>query len=139
MMLKKTYIYVIALVLGALLAMLGFLLTDIAAKALCGVLIGVGAGLFGMSAANLVMKRYEKKNPSVTRQSQIEMNDERNVMIRAKARAASANIIQWFIIGLAYVMILIDAPLWVTLCVVGVYMLYHILSFVFISRYQKQM
>lgn len=138
-MLKKTYIYVITLVLGAVLAALGFLLTDIAAKALCGVLIGVGAGLFGMSVANLIMKRYEKKNPSVARQSQIEMSDERSVMIRVKARAASANIVQWFIIGLAYVMILIDAPLWGTLCAVGVYMLYHILSFVFMNRYQKQM
>jgi len=138
-MLKKTYPYVIALVLGLIMVALSFLFFNEEQKVLSGILVGVGAGLFGMGTANLIMKRYEKKNPSVARQSQIELSDERNVMIRAKARAASANIVQWFIIALAYVMIIIDAPLWATLCAVGVYMLYHILSFVYMSRYQKQM
>ncbi len=136
---KKTRVYVVTLCAGILMVALSFLLQAQEQKAFAGVLIGVGAGLAGMSISNLFMKRYEKKNPDIARMTQIAYNDERNTMIRNKARAAAANITQWLIVALAYLMILIDAPLWAVFCAVGVFSAYHVLSLIFMGKYQKQM
>ena len=139
-MLKKTWVYAALLTAGAVLIGLSFLFfTAEEEKTLGGVMIGIGAGLLGMSGANLITKRYEKRHPEVVRQSKIEEKDERNVMIRAKARAAAGAAAQWLIIALAFVMILTDAPLGYTLAAIGVYLAYHVLSVIFVSRYQKQM
>lgn len=136
---KKSWVYVTLLILGVALIGLSFLFSTEAQKAVQGVMLGIGAGLMGMSLSNLGMIRHMEKNPHLAKEAEIESKDERNVMIRAKAKAASADITRWFIIALAFVMILIDAPLWVTLCVVAVYVLYHVLSLVFMGRYQKEM
>ncbi len=138
-MLKKTWVYFVLLIFGAALIGLGFLFFVEAQKAVQGVMLGIGAGLMGMSISNLGMIRHMKKHPQLAKEAEIESKDERNVIIRAKAKAASADVTKWFIMALAYVMILIDAPLWVTLCVVAVFALYHVLLLVFMGRYQKEM
>ncbi len=138
-MLKKSYVYVIALVLGLVLIALSFLFTADAQKPLSGVLIGIGGGLAGMSLSGLFMKRWEKKNPAAAEQSVIEQNDERSVMIRSRARAAAGMVTQFLVIAFAFVLILADAPLWQTLLVVGVYATYHVLYMLLTVRYQKQM
>ena len=138
-MLKKTSFNIAALVLGAALIALSLLFTADAQKALSGVLIGVGAGLAGMSAASLAMKRWEKKNPDAARQNEIDQSDERSVMIRHRARATAGMVTQWLVIAFAFVLILADAPLWQTLTVVCVYAAYHVLCLALTARYQKQM
>lgn len=138
-MLKKTSFYIATLIIGIVLAAVSFLFTEEAVKAVGGVLLGVGAGLTGMSIANLLMKRYEKKHPDIARQNEIEQGDERSVMIRTRARATAGTALQWLVIALAFVLILADAPLWQTLTVVGVYVVYHVLTLVLTARYQKQM
>lgn len=42
-------------------------------------------------------------------------------------------------LGIAYLLILIDAPLWVTLAVVMVFLLYHVLGIYLMGKYQKEM
>lgn len=138
-MTRKSYPYLITLVIGAAMIGLSFLISDEALKALSGVLIGVGAGLIGMSLSQLTTSRYLKKYPAAAKQAEIETNDERNILIRARAKAAAGDITRWFTIALAFIMIQIDAPLWVTLCVISVYMLYHVLALVFMARFQKEM
>lgn len=138
-MLKKTWVYAALLALGVALIALSFLFSAESTKAIQGVMLGIGTGLMGMSLSNIGMIRHMKKNPHLAKEAEIESKDERNVMIRAKAKAASADVTRWFIIALAFVLILIDAPLWTTLCVVSVYLLYHVLALVFMGRYQKEM
>jgi len=138
-MFKKTYPYVIALVLGLVMVALSFMFNGEEQKVISGILIGIGAGLFGMGTANLIMKRYEKRNPSVVRQSEIEYKDERNTIIRNKARAMAGNIIHWLFVAIAFVAIIIGAPLWLTLGAYGLFLLYDVLTFIFMHRYQKQM
>jgi Flp pilus assembly protein TadB len=138
-MLKKASFYFAALIAGVALVALSFLFTDDSIKAVGGVMIGVGAGLTGMSLASLLMKRYEKKHPDIARQNQIEQGDERNKMIHTRARATAGTVIQWLVIILAFVLILADAPLWQTLTVVGVFVAYHVLFLVLTVRYQKLM
>ncbi|HBB27905.1 MAG TPA: hypothetical protein DC000_01395, partial [Clostridiales bacterium] len=108
-MLKKTSYYVICLIIGLCLFAISFILKDFDFSKIAGIFIGVGAGLIGMSIANLYMKRIEKKDPISTKQNEIDYRDERNTMIRDKAKAKAGDIIQWFIIGIAYILIIIDA------------------------------
>jgi len=138
-MTKKKWLYAVLLIVGVALIGLSFLFNTEAAKAVQGVMLGIGTGLLGMSLSSLGMIRQMEKNPHLAKQADIESKDERNVMIRTKSKAASADITRWFIIALAFVMILIDAPLWAILCTIGVYLLYHVLALVFMVRYQKEM
>ncbi|MCL6459927.1 MAG: hypothetical protein K6T85_18180 [Gorillibacterium sp.] len=138
-MLKKKWVYVSTLILGIILIGVSFLLDGEALKPLAGVCIGVGAGLIGMSFSNLIMKHLEQKRPQIARQNEIEFKDERNTLIRYRAKAKAADIVQWFIMGIAYLLILINAPLWLTLATVLVFALYHFIGFYFIGKYQKEM
>jgi hypothetical protein len=51
----------------------------------------------------------------------------------------AGDIIQWFIIGIAYATILTGTSLWVTLTVVGVFLLKYLLELYFTGKYQKTM
>lgn len=136
---KKTSFYIALLVMGIALNIAGFLIQAEELKAVSGIMIGVGAGLAGMSISNLIIKRYQRKHPEMEKQARIEMQDERNQQIRWRSKARSADIGQWFVIGLAYVMILLDLPLWLTGLTIGVFVLRYILEIIYISRYQKEM
>lgn len=108
-------------------------------KTIAGVLIGVGGGLFGMSVSNLVMLHMERKHPELEKQKRIEQKDERNTMIRNRAKAKAGDITQWLIVAIAALNILIDAPLWVTLVILAVYAAYNVISLALIAKYQKEL
>lgn len=138
-MLKKKSFYVITLVIGIVLLFSSSLFKGEELKSISGVLIGIGAGLFGMSIANLWMKGFEEKNPDIMKENEIEFKDERNTMIRYRAKAKAGDIIQWFIMAIAYVLITIDAPLWVILITVGGFLLYNMIALYYMNKYQKEM
>lgn len=138
-MLKKKSFYVMTLIIGIVLFCSSFLFKGEELKTISGVLIGIGAGLFGMSIANLWMKGFEEKNPELMKHNEIEFKDERNVMIRYRAKSKAGDIIQWFIMGIAYLLIIIDAPLWTILITVGGVVLYYGIYLYYINKYQKEM
>lgn len=139
-MTKKAVVYTVLTVLGLAMVLASiFIFGDAEPKEVFGIMIGIGAGLFGMSVSGLAAIRYEKAHPDMARQSRIEQKDERNVMIRGKAKARLADIVQWLILAMAYVMIVIDAPLWVTLAQVAVFLAYRVLGIYYARRYQKEM
>ena len=69
----------------------------------------------------------------------IEEKDERNQMIRNKAQAISGKVIHWALMAGAWIAIFFDAPLWITLAFVGVFLLKTALDIVFTAYYQKRM
>ncbi len=139
-MTKKAAVYAGLIVLGLALVLVSiFVFGDAEPKAVFGMMLGVGAGLFGMSVSGLVAIRYEKTHPDMARQSQIEQKDERNTMIRDKAKSRAGDIVQWLIVAMAYIMILIDAPLWVTLVQLLVFMAYRVLWICYMRKFQKEM
>lgn len=147
-MIKSKSYYIVTLLLGivlvgaCLICRLDYMnrfLSYQQLKSLSGVLLGVGVGLAGMSISNLIMVNIQRKNPQIKHQNEIEYNDERNISIRNQAKAKSADIIQWFIMGIAYLSILINLPVWITLIIVGVFSLYHILCSYYMVKYQKEM
>ena len=104
-----------------------------------GVLIGVGAGMFGVCCSKLWMGWFERKNPELQRQSRIEEQDERNTIIRNRAKAKAGEVLQWLVMAMAYLLILIDAPLWAVLLTVGVFLIYNVLSLWLVGWYGRQM
>lgn len=104
-----------------------------------GVIAGIFGGLFGLTLSNLFSIYYYEKHPVESRIAEIEEKDERNISIRNRAKARSGDIMQWFIIGIGYINIAIDGPLWFTLIIVGVFLLRTVLYFLFLNRYQKEM
>lgn len=146
-MVKSKSYYIVTLIIGValLIACLSCRLVGMNAilsfqklKAVSGILLGVGAGLTGMSIANLITTHKLEKDPVLRRKNDIEYNDERNIIIRNRAKAKSADMIQWFIMGIAYLSIFMDAPLWVTLIIVGVFVLYYLFYAYFLVKYQNE-
>ncbi|TCT12956.1 hypothetical protein EDC18_11030 [Natranaerovirga pectinivora] len=138
-MFKKKAWYMGTIIIGILLFGGSFLLKGEDQKHIMGLLLGVGSGLVGMSIANLYMIYLEQKNPALVKKNTIEYNDERNITIRHKAKAKAGDITQWLIIGISYITILTNAPVWVTLTAVGIFLIYNILGVYFTSKYGKSM
>lgn len=120
------------------LVIVSIIYSDSMAKQIGGLCIGIGSGLFGVGISNLVMIRYFNKNPKFKEQNVIEMEDERNIMIRSKAMAKAGKIVHYLILVLVFVTILIKAPLWVTLLGLGVFLMQDVLYFYFIHKLSKE-
>ena len=104
-----------------------------------GILLGTGAGVIGASIAKLYFISLEKKNPDMIKENEIELQDERNVLIRQRAKAKSADITQWLIMIIAYLEIFVNAPLWIILLTVGIFVLYNIIQIYYINKFNKEM
>ena len=138
-MVKKRSFYVFELLLGIGLTVTGFLFRAEEVNNISGVLIGIGLSLLGSSLFYLYTNYFQQKHPKIKKQLEIEFNDERNKIIQNRAKARAADITQWFILGLAYVMILFDYPLWLSGITVGIFIIYYLISIYFALKYQKEM
>lgn len=136
----KQTLYLILGILGLVLAAVAkFLPAQVWNKAQIGAVIGVGAGLFSFGLVKWWVERWNEKNPEIVKQNEIERKDERNQLIRSKAQALSGEILHWLLMGGAWAAIILDAPLWVTLAFVGVFLLKTVLNLAFIAYYQRRM
>jgi len=133
---KSKKVNIVFLIMGIALILI-FLIGDFP-KNINGLFLGIGAGIIGMSISNLVAIFYFKNNPDKAIIEEIEYSDERNVLIRYRAKATVGDIIQWTIIIAAYISIVMKSELWVTLCLVAVFVWKKILEFYFINKYQKE-
>jgi len=138
-MFRNKWFDIAGLALGVCLIAAGLVFHDSAAKAVIGVFFGIGAGLLGLSISGLVMRRSMRRDPRAARQAEIDFRDERNTLIRYRAKARAGDVMHWLVVALAFVTILADSPLWLTLIVVGVFLTYDILGVYWMSRYQKEM
>ena len=136
----KQTLYLILGILGLVLAAVAkFLPAQVWNKTQIGAVIGVGAGLFGFGLVKWWVERWNEKNPEIVKQNEIERKDERNQLIRGKAQALSGEVLHWLLMGGAWAAIILDAPLWVTLAFVGVFLLKTVLDLAFIAYYQRRM
>ncbi len=131
--------YIVMLIIGVCCVVVSLFLNKEEVKSIAGVLIGIGTGTIGLCISGLWMNHIERKNPELEKQAQIDYNDERNTAIRNRAKAKAGDITQWLIMGIAYITILISAPLWVTLVIVIVFLIYNILGLYLMNKYQKEM
>lgn len=140
---KKRTLYRMLLILGlgllALSLTLMLLLGDRLPDTAGGAMIGVSSGLAAMGLSNLLMLRQTEKDPHLAKQTEIEEKDERNTTIRRRAKAVSGEALQWTVMAAAWLSIALDAPLWVTLTAVGVFVGKSALEWCLMARYQRQM
>jgi hypothetical protein len=120
----KQLLYILGIAAGIALVIAGIFFKDAELKGLMGVCVGVGAGLIGMFIANLVTLRIERKHPEAFIRKNIDVNDERNTVIRDKAGAKSNSIIMLAIMPiLTLVFILVDTELYVILTMASLILL----------------
>ena len=132
---KRSIFYIMGVVISTLMIILS---QFVELNSHAGILLGTGAGVIGASITRLYFIRLEKKNPDVMKQNEIELKDERNILIREKAKAKSADIMQWLIMIIAYVTIFVNAPLWMTLLAIGIFVLYIIIQIYYINKFNKE-
>ena len=133
---KKSMFYIMAITISVLMIILS---QFVELNSHSGILLGTGAGAIGASIAKLYSINLEKKNPDMIKENEIELQDERNVLIRQRAKAKSADITQWLIMLIAYLEIFVNAPLWIILLTVGIFVLYNIIQIYYINKFNKEM
>jgi hypothetical protein len=136
---KKQTLAIFMLVIAVILLALIPILHDAVPKSVGGVMLGMGGGLLAAGISTLAQARQAIRHPEIQRQNDIEANDERNQMIRNRAQAQAGRVVQWLILALAFAMILLDLPLWLTLVTILVYLSFTVIWMVLAARYQKQM
>ena len=136
---KKSTFYMILGLLGIALMAAAIVLDGKVSHTMDGTLTGVGAALTGLGISRWRFLRWRTKNPAKWKQYEIESNDERNMIIRLKAQAIAGEVLQWAVMVAAWVAIFLDAPLWVTLTFVGIFLFKSILEVYLMGRYQKTM
>ena len=97
-----------------------------------------GGIVFGLGVGGLWGRYLIQSDPEL-RQREKERNDERNTAIRRRAKAVSGEVLQWTVLGAAWLSIALEAPLWVTLAAVGVFVGKSLLEWCLMVRYQGQM
>ena len=133
---KKSTFYVMAITISVIMIILS---QFVELNSHSGILLGTGAGAIGASIAKLYSINLEKKNPDMIKENEIELQDERNVLIRQRAKAKSADITQWLIMVIAYLEIFVNAPLWIILLTVGIFVLYNIIQIYYVNKFNKEM
>lgn len=136
---KKSLFFLIIGIFGAVLIVSAIVLDGRVSDAADGVLMGVGAGLSGLGISMWRFFRWEKKHPAEWKQYKIESGDERNVIIKFRAKAVAGEILQWTVMAAAWAAIFLDAPLWIVLAAVGIFLFKILLETYLMARYQKEM
>ena len=133
---KKSMFYVMAITISVIMIILS---QFVELNSHSGILLGTGAGVLGANIAKLYFISLEKKNPDMIKENEIELQDERNVLIRQRAKAKSADITQWLIMIIAYLEIFVNAPLWIILVTIAIFVLYNIIQIYYINKFNKEM
>ena len=133
---KKSMFYITAIIISVIMIILS---QFVELNSHSGILLGTGAGVLGANIAKLYFINLEKKNPDIVKENEIELKDERNILIRQRAKAKSADITQWLIMLIAYLEIFVNAPLWIILVTIGIFVLYNIIQIYYINKFNKEM
>lgn len=137
---RKKTLYLALVMLGLCLAAAALTLRDtILSVSMAGALMGSGSSMTGIGLKQLLTLRLDSKDPAQARRKAIKDNDERNVAIRRRAKALSGDVLQWAVIAVAWASLGFDAPLWVPMAAVGIFVLKSVLEFCLTVRYQRQM
>jgi hypothetical protein len=139
-MTSRVLVYSCLLLIGAGLAIAGGLVQmEDALKAISGVSMGIGAGLFGMSAAQLILLLFLARRPEARQRVDIEARDERNALLNRMAKARAFTVVQVACAPLILTFVLLDESLLTVLLLIGVYLIGWGTYFVSLNRYSKAM
>ena len=132
--------YMVGSVCGALMLIAGILLailTDVGAVSY--VLIGIGVGSFTGGFGGLISTRMMKKDAEFARKINIEMTDERNIMVELKAKAGAHDFISWVLWPVAILFAALQFELWAVLLLIGLQVARMIVLFYLMSKHRRTM
>jgi len=141
---KRKLLRILSILAGLMILFIGISsshLSDAGIKALRtwgGVCIGLGSALCSTGISGLYRLSYEKEFPDLAHKEEVENRDERNIMIQNKAKARSADIIQWFVMFAAWLFFFAGYPVWTSLVLIGVFVLRYGIEWYYIIKYQKE-
>lgn len=130
---------------GILLFAAGFLLMktvpqpDGFLKTLPYLLIGVGCGMFGHGAGDIVNNKIRQKYPDTARQMDIDLNDERNITIGNRAKAKGFDMMTYVFGAVLLAFALMNAALDVILIFVIAYLFVQFYAVYYRIRLDKKM
>lgn len=136
---KKKTLLILGVTAGLILQFAGITAGPDNLRIISGSCIGAGALLFPLCLGKLQRLSREKEFPWAVRQEEIEFHDERNTQIRNRAKARTSDISRWVVAALAWINFLVQGYLWMTLALMGVFVLAYILDFCYIEKYQNEM
>ena len=132
--------YMISSVCGALMLITGILLailTDVGVVSY--VLIGVGVGSFTGGFGGLISSQMMKKDAAFARKVNIEMTDERNIMVELKAKAGAHDFISWALWPIVILFAALQFDLWVVLLLIGLQVARMVVLFYLMSKHRRTM
>lgn len=136
----KKRLYGALIILGLCLAGAAFWLRDSGVpNRVGGTMMGAAGTLMGVGIGQLLSLWAEKTDPAGARRKEIEVKDERNVAIRRRAKALSGDILQWSLLVVIWIALGLDAPLWVSILAIVVFVLKSVLEGCLMVRYQREM
>lgn len=136
----KKRLYGALIILGLCLVGAAFLLRNSGISDSAGrTMMGAAGTLIGVSIGQLLSLWAEKTDPAGARRKEIEDKDERNVAIRCRAKALSGDVLQWSLIVVIWIALGLDAPLWISILVIIVFVLKSVLEGCLVVRYQREM
>lgn len=138
-LIPRVWLHIFLLLVGGILVAAGLLTMNESTKRLAGLCLGIGSGLSGMSAAQLIIQHYYARHPKLRKQAVIEQQDERHTVIRMRAKAKAFDVIIVVMIALPFLFIVTGTALWVVLSAIGLYVLGCFLQLFYIRKYSKQM
>lgn len=139
----KTTKNIVAVCIGILLAAAGLFLLKAEPQnremSLPYICIGVGCGVFGYGAGELLAQCALRKDPQLLRQIEVEKNDERNLAISARAKGKAFDFMTFLFSALMLVFALMGVDMRAVLLLVFAYLLVQGMSVYYLLRYQKEM
>ena len=126
--------YVLILLLGIALVIVSRLFIQ---ERWAGVLVGLGAGLFGMSGAQLITQRVMQRNPGLQKKMSIEQSDERNVQINNYAKAKAFEFSTFIALPFFLILVFADVALPIVLLSIAVYVVDYAVYLWFLNKKMK--
>lgn len=103
------------------------------------VCIGIGCGLFGRGMGNLISERTYKNYPEAKVQYEIDLNDERNILIANKAKAKAYDLMIFVFGALMLAFALMEVDMIVILLIVCSYLIIIGFGIFYRCKYDKEM
>lgn len=136
---RKRALYIVLIVTGAVLIIAMGLMRNIVSTRCIVAWMCLASGVIAISISRLLRLGMEGIDPSLWRRNKIEQQDERNVAIRNRAKARSGDILQWAVIGVAWLYFSLGGPAWILLPALASLIVKCLMELCLMARYQREM
>jgi len=142
---KKSAGYIVVTIIGCIFVISGVVLAIVYTEpegimqALPFALMGIGLGAFGGGLGGALSIRTLKRNPSLAKQKEIDVSDERNIFIANKAKAKVFDFTWYLFAALIIFLAVMQVELIITLVFIAAFFLRIILFVYFLNKYHKEM